>query len=119
MKTYKRLKSILLKNDKKILVNLEEWGNFTLTGDELVQFQEDFVDMHRYHGDLIDKGDLKIEMLYEEVEVEYTTLTLEVGIRITKVDNLVLHPREVYWFDRMSKDPNVIKFNHDEFEFEE
>lgn len=117
MKTYRLLKSILLKDGKKYAVNLVEWGNLTLQGSELNQFKTDMDNLQLYYDSQVNNGNLSYSELTEQVTLsDNTTNSIKVGLIFSESDNYVVPVRETEWYDKMSRDPNLIKFNTKELE---
>lgn len=118
MPTYKRMKSTLNKNDKKYLVNLEEWAHLTLEYQDYVDFCEDSRLYTIYHVDKQMSGELKIENIVDTVTENNENIDVVIGILYTIDENFTRDPRELKWLERMAKDPNVV-FVDDELVKEE
>lgn len=112
MAEYKHLYSILDLNGKNHAVNLQSWGNLSLTGSDLTQFQ---LDMSTFDADIqpfINAGNITIRSIEETVPTsESSNLTIIVGAVITRSEDLPADPRIVEWTQRMQADPQIVKYN--------
>jgi hypothetical protein len=111
MTKWKRLKSILLKDGTKYAVNLQEWGEMTLEGDALAQHLAKIQEIGEFYQPQELAGDLIVESITENIEVNGAYIKLEVGSIFYFSDNFVVSPTEIDLWDKMSKDPNIIKYN--------
>jgi len=112
MAEYRQLYSILDLNGKNHAVDLQSWGNLTLTGSDLTQFQ---ADMAAFNADLqpyLDAGNIVSRSINETVITsESANLTISVGTVVTRSENLLPDPRLDEWSHRMQADPQIIKYN--------
>lgn len=141
MTTYKRLKSILNHDGRRLLADIYKWADETLTGPDLIEWQQDMTEfLNNYYDIKEQSGDLRVEPIILDVSdgqnynnlvrnyygidnpdnpqietvVDYITEgNVQVGFYYTIPDNFTRHQKELKWLDRMSKDPNVI-FRQDE-----
>jgi hypothetical protein len=112
MKNGKLLHSVLRKDDKNYAVNLNDWGNLTLLGAELVQFKLDIIELTTHLHNSITDGDLTVTPINETLTTESGhTITVTVGFEFSQTDNYTRPELEVEWYQKMSQDPNIIKFN--------
>jgi hypothetical protein len=112
MKNGKLLHSVLRKDDKNYAVNLNDWGNLTLLGPELVQFKLDIVELTTHLNNAIASGDLTVTPINETITTNSgQTITITVGFDFSQTDNYIRPELEVEWYQKMSQDPNIIKFN--------
>lgn len=112
MAEYKQLYSILELNGKNHAVDLQTWGNLTLTGSDLTQFQNDMTTLNRDYEPYINSGNIVISPIEETVQTsESVDLTIFVGTLITRSEDLPIDARIVEWSQRMQADPKIIKYN--------
>ena len=107
MATYQRLKSLLNKDGKTYAVGLLEWGNATLVGGDLIQFQADMNELMTYFLSQIKLGNLSVTDIIEEVQTSGSKIPVVVGSRTVLSDSYVQPTKEIEWFARMAADPNV------------
>ena len=112
MKNGRLLHSVLRKDGKNYAVNLNDWGNLTLLNEELAQFRLVIVQLTEHLNNAISNGDLTVTPINETITTEFgTTVVATVGFEFTQTDNYIRPELEVEWYQRMSQDPNIIRFN--------
>jgi len=112
MAEYKQLYSILELNGKNHAVDLQSWGNLTLTGSDLTQFQADMATLTIDYKPYINAGNIVSRSIEETVLTsESANLTIPVGTLTTRSEDLLPDPRIVEWSQRMQADPRIIKYN--------
>lgn len=112
MKNGKLLHSVLRKDDKNYAVNLNDWGNLTLQGDELAQFRLDIIELTTHLNNAISNGDLIVTPINETITTQSgQTISILVGFDFSQTDNYVRPQLEIDWYQKMSQDPNIIRFN--------
>jgi len=112
MAEYKQLHSILNLNSKNLAVDLQTWGNLTLTGDDLTQFQSDITAVANDIQPYIIAGNIVFTTVNETVTtLEGDNLSIVVGITNTRSPDLPPDSRLEYWSQRMAADPNITKYN--------
>lgn len=112
MKTYTRLKSILSKDGKKYLVGLIEWGPLSLQGEELQQFDTYLIELGKHYDDNISAGNLTYSPIIEEITLSSgKKLDVVIGWNFSVTDSYIFPVKEAEWYEKMSKDPLVVKYN--------
>lgn len=112
MAEYKQLHSILNLNGKNLAVDLQTWGNLTLTGSDLTQFQSDMTAFNNDIQPYIIAGNVVFGVVNETVTTqENNNLSIIVGLTNTRSPDLSPDSRIEYWSQQMAADPNVIKYN--------
>jgi hypothetical protein len=114
MVKYRRLKSILLKDNVKYAVNLFDWSRKTLVGNELEQYKRDEAELTAYYKSQMSAGNLIVNDIMEEVTTNYGKILIHVGDEFTVSDTYIFPAKEIEWFNKMQADPNIIKFNDKE-----
>jgi hypothetical protein len=109
MVTVKQLDSIYNTPDgKKILVNVFNWGNIALSGDELAEYEIDKKSMTEYYYDHIEKGIFTLSPVKETVTTSSgDTMDLRIGYIYILPEDYVQHPKYEYWNLKFQSDPNV------------
>jgi hypothetical protein len=107
MVTYKQLHSILLKDGKKHVVELQTWAKETLTGSDFAEFETDSQDMDPFYQNLIDTGVLTLEPITEVINTGYGNIIMQVGAVHIWQDQRISHPKYELWQSRFAADPNV------------
>jgi hypothetical protein len=110
------LHSILRKDGKNYNVKLFDWGVSTLEGDELEKFKADMDQMSEfYKNETLKKKFIEIPLNETVVTEQGHTVSVRVGSEFIHDDDLVRPLVEIEWYQRMSQDPNIIKFNNVEY----
>jgi hypothetical protein len=112
MADYKQLHSILNLNGKNLAVDLETWGNLSLTGSDLIQFQSDMASLAIDIQPYITAGNVVLGVINETVITQSgANLSIVIGTTSTRSPDLPPDSRIQYWSQRMSADPNITKYN--------
>jgi len=112
MAEYQQLYSILELNGKNHAVNLQSWGNLTLTGNDLTQFQTDMANIDTDYQPYINAGNIVVRPINETILTsESINLTIPVGTLTTRSEDLPIDTRIVEWAQRMQSDPKIVKYN--------
>ena len=107
MVTYKQLNSILLRDGKKYVVDLQTWAKETLNGRDFDEFVTDSQDMDPFYQNLKDTGVLTLESITEVVNTGYGNIIVHVGSVHIWQDQRISHPKYELWQSRFAADPNV------------
>lgn len=109
METILLKKSILTLDGKNYLVDLNQWGYYRLTGDELTEYSAVMAEFDRYTELIVQQNIYTITSIFEEIN----GTKIEVGVYITRpVDHkFPMHDSIMYWVNRMRDDPAVTTFN--------
>jgi hypothetical protein len=107
MVTYKQMESILLKDGKKYLVNMQEWARQTLTGSDLAEYQTDALSMDPFYQNLKDTGVLTLEPITELINTGHGNIIIQVGMLHIWQDHRLSHTKYELWQSRFASDPNV------------
>jgi hypothetical protein len=112
MKNGKLLHSVLRKDGKNYAVDLDDWGKMTLQGDDLVQFELAMSQIVAHFEREMQNKNLIITPIIENITTDNgTTVSVVVGSEFSQSDSYVRPEIETEWYQRMSQDPNIIKFN--------
>jgi hypothetical protein len=114
MAKYRRLKSILFKNNKKYAVDLNEWAEQTLQGADLDQFNSDMAELTIFWETMMLNNKLLVTDITETLSYNSGSITVVVGEEFTIADDYVFPDKETEWYNRMAADPSIIKFNDKE-----
>lgn len=119
MVKYRRLNSILLKDNIRYAVDLYDWAKKTLEGSELEQFELDATELLEYFKNQIDTGNLIINNITEEITTDHGKILIPIGVEFSVTENYTFPEKEIEWYNRMALDPNIVKFNDKELISEE
>jgi len=112
MAEYQQLYSIYSANGKNYAVNLQAWGNRALTGSDLTQFQNDMSAVYQDLQPYLTAGNIVLINITETITtVDSNSLTIPVGLTVTRSPDLPQHPILEYWSQRMQADPNITVYN--------
>ena len=114
MAKYRVLKSILLIDNKKYAVNLVEWAQQRLQDNDLVQFNSDMTELMLFWDSMKLNNKLSVTDITEILTYNNESITTVVGQEFTVTDDYIFPDKEIKWYDRMSADPNIVKFNSKE-----
>jgi hypothetical protein len=114
MVKYRRLKSILLKDNIKYAVNLYDWSRKTLEGSELEQYKRDEAELTAYYKSQMAAGNLVVDDVMEEITTNYGKILINVGDEFMVDDSYIFPAKEIEWYNKMKADPNIVKYNDKE-----
>ena len=103
MVKYRRLKSILLKDNIKYAVNLEDWSKKTLDQSELEQFKLDEAELTAYYKSQMNAGNLIVTDIIEEVTTNYGNILVHVGDDFLVSNDYIFPAKEIEWFNKDKK----------------
>ena len=114
MVTYKQMYSILLKDGRKHLVNVDDWATMQLRGvrpDEYDQFCNDYVnEITPFYQELINSGYLISNAITETIPD--SNIKIIVGYTHTWAGGEERHhPKHWEWEAKFAADPAVIVYN--------
>lgn len=102
------------------LIHEHEYGPLALTGKELMEFLDDFEEVHEFEKKLYLNGEFEMMSIIETYEYNGTHYTINAGRRLTfpKCDpsitdwreyrDLYFHPAYFKWEVVMRRDPRVV-----------
>jgi hypothetical protein len=114
MVTYKQMHSILLKDGRKHLVDIDDWATMQLKGvrtEEYDQFVSDFVvEITPFYRNLLDSGHLIANPITETIPE--SNIKIIVGYTHTWTGGEEqYHPKHQEWEAKFAADPAVIVYN--------
>lgn len=111
MKKYRRLKSIYSNSmEKKLAVDLYDWAELALAEEEYDQFKSETNELFNYYEQQISLGNIIVNTIFENVSIE-DDIILAVGEEYIVPDDFIIPANDTKWHDRMSIDPNIVKYN--------
>jgi hypothetical protein len=110
MATYKQMHSILLKDGRKHLVDIDDWATVQLRGvrpEEYDQFASDYVnEITPFYQDLLNSGYLIRNAITETIPE--SNIKIIVGITYTWAGGEErYHPKHLEWEAKFAADPTV------------
>lgn len=107
MITYKQLHSTLNKDGQKFLVDVYQWADQTLTGDQLAQWQLDRPIILEFYQNLIDSGTLTVAPITYSVPTPAGSIDVVIGNLATFTTVESTSPEYDYWQTQFAADPTV------------
>ena len=114
MVTYKQMHSILLKDGRKHLVDIDDWATMQLKGvrpAEYEQFVSDYVvEITPFYNNLLDSGYLIANTITETIPE--SNIKIIVGTTYTFAGSEErYHPKHLEWEAKFAADPALIVYN--------
>ena len=108
MSIYTQYKSLYRQNNRTFAVNLVEWAELALTGQELEQFRSDYVEILAYYENLENTGQVTFTPITREITSSTGFNTnLVIGLISNYIGEKIDNEKYSYWENRFSSDPNV------------
>lgn len=107
---YHRYYHVLEKNGENILVSEQDWGQQRLTGQDLIDFNDDFTAAFEEYRPDLEAGKIVVEDLTESITVNGLTMVVKIGEKVTfpgATSRFVPPAAYFKWHDQMKQDPNL------------
>ena len=111
MAQFKELYSVVTVDNKKLLCSIDQWAKTRLSGNDLVQFEQDFANFITWFDGEIAAGRADLQPIVTSVPTQRASMEVTIGITFSLLDSELSNPLLTAlapWHQRRLQDPQVV-----------